>query len=115
MARPKAAHDIAPSVRASFLEALRLIKKQKGLTFSQIIAQMLLEDPYKTLQCVAKFSVTEKKVEHAGSVSHKHSGVEATRNFLEGLDTVSGIGTLPEHVEDKSVLPTPVRTEPTRH
>ena len=62
--------DVAPMVRAAFLNALEEIKRTEGLTFSQIIARWIREDGIgPVLQAVSKFTVREKEIN--ATITHK--------------------------------------------
>lgn len=78
----KGKHDVAPVVRSAFLTALERIKNEQGITFSQIIAKWMIEDPGAVLNAVSKFTVREAKLEGKVEHEHKHVGVSQINDWL---------------------------------
>lgn len=78
-------HDIAPVIRASFIEGLRKVQQRTGKTFSDIMADLIEEDPIEVLKAVSKFTVREKTVDVSGKVDHEHKHllVSETEKWLD--------------------------------
>lgn len=89
----KGKHDVSPMVRGAFLNALEKIKKEQGKTFSDIIVDMLEEDPHKTLMAISRFAVREKEVTGEVKHDHKHDHVhKKLSETAQWLNEIVGSG-----------------------
>ena len=79
----KQTHDIAPVVRAAFLNALEELKNRHGKTFSQIMADWMEKDPIAVINAVSKFTVREAKLEGKIEHEHKHVAISRVNDWLE--------------------------------
>lgn len=80
----KAKHDIAPAMRAAFLEAIEKLKIKKGKTFSEIMADWLDEDPIAMMNAISKFTVRENHNTGSVTIEHSYSDLERA-NRLDAL------------------------------
>ena len=69
----KVRYDIAPQIRKAFMDALKIIEDQDGLTFPEIMAECIRKNPLNTLQAVARFAPREREVRGTIDHTHKHS------------------------------------------
>lgn len=102
----KAKHDVAPTVRASFLKGLEKYCRKRGITYSDAMAEMIeAEGLGYALDKVSKFTVREQTT--TAKVTHVHkqpTDLELAQELAailttgqEGTDSqVSGIQTLVE-------------------
>ncbi len=82
----KGKHDIAPVMRASFLNAIEILKKETGRTFPEIMAEWIQADPVAMINAISKFAVKERNVSGSLDVNHRHSheSVSETSSWIEG-------------------------------
>jgi hypothetical protein len=112
----KVRYDIAPQIRKAFMEALKIIEDQDGLTFPEIMAECIRKNPLNTLQAVARFAPREKEVR--GTIDHTHKHSIDTAATVQAAAAIVGqaLGQLESQrgttlVQDQPILLDQVRTE----
>lgn len=95
----KGVHDISPKVRQAFIQAIARIGKGDGVQgLSKIIEKELEKNPVAMLGVMARYLPQQFKV--TGKVdhehNHKHTAVQSTVSFIEGVIGDGTDSALPE-------------------
>ena len=119
MAGPrKAKHDIAPAIRAAFLKGFDKYCREKGITYSDAMKEMIQAEGLGfALDRVSKFAVRENTVKGTVDHAHKHThiAVSEVNNWLKQFAGQSEDSN-PETIDqDGSVLSLEIWPESSRH
>lgn len=81
----RAKHDISPGIRGAFVDALKKYQEKTGKGFSDIMLEMLEENPLELLKVMSKFTVREANVSVRGKVEHEHAHkmVSETQQWID--------------------------------
>ena len=102
----KAKHDIAPSIRAAFLKGFEKFCREKGITYSDAMCELIkAEGLGYVLDRVSKFAPREKTV--SGNVNHEHNHEHKHTHVAvsEVNDWISQFNEQPEDSDTKTPLP----------
>ncbi len=105
----KAKHDLAPLVRTAFVNAIDLIERDTGKTFSQMMQDAIEEHGIlPVLDRLSKYTVREQAV--TGNIKHDHAHrfeiVQAeTQRILDSFADIGNATGSEILVQDQSVLP----------
>ncbi len=69
--RPKNSQNVAPRIRAAFFKAIENLKERPGgiADLSDIFEQLIVTDPYRAFEILAKF--TPKEIEVDQDTTHR--------------------------------------------
>ena len=95
-------HDIAPTIRGTFMEGLRKICRKRGILLSDYFAEWIEEDGLTvTLPILSRFTPTESKLD----ANVNHSGLVGVLSGLAPVIEEHIVNTLEQdNDEDEQIL-----------
>jgi len=78
-------HDMAPQIRNAFIASLKEAQYMSGKSLPTLMAEWLLEDPYKMLTAISKFNVREGRLDVTNRTAPPNESLPDTLEFLRTI------------------------------